>query len=177
MLFTRNAKRHSVAKGGRYTPAKFQAQHLTWALGSVCALHQRAFSPEMLAQEFPPSIDGATNQPPHHTESTLLHAAQRLGFRVKRIALTAKDCAGLPLPLLVQNSPVEVDELEAAGLALVTAADAKAIVVFYPGSAEPKTLSHADFDAQFDGRSPDPSGARAWLFAPEPRAPSDDVAV
>ena len=192
MLFTRNATRGSATQKGSQkdsqkgpkTPAKFQAQHLTWALGSVCALHQRAFSPAMLAQEFPPEINGTGSHPPHHTESTLLHAAHRLGFRVKRIALTAKDCAGLPLPLLVQITPpppafstedapnsVAIDDLDLAGLALVTAADAKAIVVFYPGSAEPQTLSHVEFDAQLNI----PSGARAWLFAPEPQAPSDDA--
>ena len=102
MLFTRNAARRSVAEKGLKTPAKFQAQHLTWALGSVCALHQRNFSPDMLAQEFPPEVSGADS---HYGESTLLHAAHSLGFRVKRIALTAKDCAGLPLPLLIQIAP------------------------------------------------------------------------
>lgn len=102
MLFTRNAAMRSVANRGSKTPAKFQAQHLIWALGSICALHQRNFSPDMLVQEFPPEVSEAGA---HYGESTLLHAAHSLGFRVKRIALTAKDCAGLPLPLLVQIAP------------------------------------------------------------------------
>ena len=82
--------------------SKFEASQLIWALGSVCTLHQRSFSPDMVAREFPPenSATGAC-----YSESTLLHAAQRLGFRVKRIAVKAKDFASLPLPLLVQINP------------------------------------------------------------------------
>ena len=87
----------------------FDASQLIWALGSVCALHQRHFSPEMLAQEFPPEASGGgggnENSKSFYTESTLLHAAQRLGFRVKAIALKAKDCAALPLPWLVNIPP------------------------------------------------------------------------
>ena len=95
MLTTQNIKKQATLK--------FETSQLTWALGSVCVLHQRNFSPEMLAQEFPPEISTSGN---YYSESTLLHAAQRLGFRVKRIRVAAKDCASLPLPLLVQiNSP------------------------------------------------------------------------
>ena len=83
----------------------FDASQLIWALGSICALHQRHFSPEMLAQEFPPEASGDGDSKNFYTESTLLHAAQRLGFRVKAIALKAKDCAALPLPLLVNIAP------------------------------------------------------------------------
>ncbi len=161
MLLVRSAKARVVAN--------FDASHLIWALGSVCALHHRVFSPNMLAQEFPPEINGVGSQPPHYTESTLLHAAHRLGFRVKSIVLTAKDCASLPLPLLVQIAPRESEAADAANLGLVTAADATAIVLFYPCSAEPQTLSHADFDAQFAGG--------AWLFAPEPQQIRDDAAT
>ena len=79
--------------------SKFEASQLIWALGSVCLLHQRNFSPDMLVREFPPenSAKGTC-----YSETTLLHAAQRLGFRVKRIAVKAKDFASLPLPVLVK---------------------------------------------------------------------------
>ena len=101
MLFVRSAK--ALQK------STFDAPQLIWALGSICALHQRHFSPEMLAQEFPPEasgdVSGNGNGRNFYTESTLLHAAQRLGFRVKAIALKAKDCAALPLPLLVNIAP------------------------------------------------------------------------
>lgn len=59
----------------------------------------------MLAQEFPPEASGDGANSNFYTGSTLLHAAQRLGFRVKAIALKAKDCATLPLPLLVNIPP------------------------------------------------------------------------
>ena len=91
MQFTRNTKKQEISK--------FDAPGLIWALGSVRVLHQRNFSPDMLVREFPPD---ASETGAKYSESTLLHAAQRLGFRVKRIALTAKDCASLPLPVLVQ---------------------------------------------------------------------------
>ena len=172
MLTTQNIKKQATLK--------FETSQLIWALGSVCVLHQRNFSPEMLAQEFPPEISTSGN---YYSESTLLHAAQRLGFRVKRITLAAKDCASLPLPLLVQvNPPPEPAALDATNsvvdvsaqrtcLALVTAADAQAVVVFYPGSPEPQTLSHAELDAQLTG----PFSGGAWLFAPEPQALTDDA--
>ena len=59
----------------------------------------------MLAQEFPPEASGDGANSNFYTGSTLRHAAQRLGFRVKAIALKAKDCATLPLPLLVNIPP------------------------------------------------------------------------
>lgn len=123
----------------------------------------------MMALEFPPEV---AEDHSLYGESTLLLGAQALGFRVKRIKLNARDCSGLPLPLLVQIAPRGGDSTQAVSLALVTAGDAKAIVAFYPGSAEPQTLSHIDFDAQLNHSF----GGSAWLFAPEPQAPSDDAA-
>ncbi len=164
MRFTRSATRQA--------PAIFDANQLAWALGSVCLLHQRHFCPELLTQEFPPtrSAGGA-----HYLESTLLQAAQRLGFRAKRVRIRARDCASLPLPVLVQiNEPEpEIPQSQPpepacapTRLALVTAADSKAVVLFSPGRSEPQTLSLEDLDAQLaDG---------AWLIAPQPQALRDD---
>ena len=153
-------------------PVRFDGTQLIWALGSVCVLHQRNFSPDMLAQEFPPETlrSGASkgaSSGAFYSESTLLHAAQRLGFRVKRIALTAKDCAALPLPLLAQIRPSGLDQ--PTQLALITAADAQAVILFCQGSAEPQTLSHAELDEQLNTES----GNVAWLFAPEPQSAAD----
>ena len=107
----------------------------------------------------------------------MLHATQRLGFRVKRIIVAARDCASLPLPLLVQVNVLEALSIathdatdsvanaarQRSRVALVTAADIQAVVVFYPGSAEPQTLSHAALDADL--------GGGALLFAPRAAAP------
>lgn len=102
MQATQNAKKPATSK--------FEASQLIWALGSVCTLHHRNFSPDMLVREFPPQAHNTgermgEDKGGSYSESTLLHAAQRLGFRVKRISLAAKDCASLPLPLLVQVNP------------------------------------------------------------------------
>ena len=56
------------------------------------------FPPETLEASFPPEAleaAGSTVGPaaPSYSESTLLHAGQRLGFRVKRIAARVKDLA------------------------------------------------------------------------------------
>lgn len=77
----------------------FNASELLWALGSLCVLHQRNFSSDMLSREFPPEPSESGN---YYTESALLHAAKRLGFQAKRIGLHAKDCVNPPLPLLIQ---------------------------------------------------------------------------
>ena len=62
----------------------FNAFELLWALGSLCVLHQRNFSSNMLSREFFPEPSQPDN---YYTESTLLRAANRLGFRAKRISL------------------------------------------------------------------------------------------
>ena len=162
MLFAKSANAQDIPK--------FDSLAVIWAMGSICALHQRPFSSTLMAQEFPPEVVGGQS---HYGESTLLHSAHRLGFRVKRVALKAKDCTSLALPLLVQIAPQSSDSTQPVSLALVTAADAKSIVVFYPGNAEPQTLSHTDFDARLLHRL----GGAAWLFAPELQTPADDAAT
>lgn len=89
----------------RRKKSTFDASQIIWALGSICSLHQRHFSLEMLVQEFPPEASGEVVSKNFYTESTLLHAAQSLGFRVKTIALKTKYCAALPPPLLVNIAP------------------------------------------------------------------------
>ena len=181
----------------------FNASELLWALGSLCVLHQRHFSADMLVREFPPELSDSGE---HYTESSLLHAAQSLGFTTKRIRLQAKDCVHLPLPLLVQmpaisdgsgraakqpdepsnSSDHAADPFEAASvqslpprtsLALITAANSQAVVLFQPGSDEPQTLSYNELDAQFAQCSANTKhpATHAWLFAPIPQAAREDT--
>ena len=159
----------------------FDAAQLVWALGSLCVLHQRNFSAEMLVREFPPELSESGNR---YTESTLLQAAKRLGFKAKRIRLTAKDCVHLPLPLLVRIADLLPDpspDLPAPPrtcLSLITAANAQAIVIFQHGSDEPLTLSHSELDAHFARIHPDVAVSgqpvHAWLFSPLAPVVRDD---
>ena len=163
----------------------FDASQLVWALGSLCVLHQRNFSAEMLVREFPPEPSESGNR---YTESTLLQAAKRLGFKAKRIRLNAKDCVNLPLPLLVHMADLSPDmapdlvgDLSAPpgkSLSLITAANAQAIVIFQHGSDEPLTLSHSELEAHFARTHPDVSVSdqpvHAWLFSPLAPVVRDD---
>lgn len=149
----------------------FDVSEFVWALGSICSLSQRNFSAELLLREFPPDLASASA---HYPESSLLHAAQRLGFRVKRIRLKSHDCLTLPLPLLVHTVPPSASAPEdsstfpiEANYGLITAADAQAVIIFCPGSNEPATLDYAQLDAILSGE--------AWLFAAEPAPAKDDT--
>ena len=171
------------------TPAPaplLKALHLLWSLGSLCALHRISFSAPLVEREFLHADSGASGQEAHYDESTLIRAAQSLGFCIKPIAFDARRAQQLPLPLLVQlkavpesaerpakstpdpaaNAPVLAPSQAATPLALVTAADADHIVYFQPGSQQPITCSVAEFVAL--------SAGRAWLATPEPEAVSDD---
>ncbi len=136
--------------------------HLLWALGSLCALHRKGFDARLLQREFPVAADA------QHDESTLIRAAQALGFRIKAIAVASQKVRGLPLPLLTQfNSPPNSPGASTS-LVLVTAADADRLVYFTPGSPHPITCSLSVFDAL--------SAGRAWLVTPEPETVKDEDA-
>jgi ATP-binding cassette, subfamily B, bacterial HlyB/CyaB len=155
------------------TALSWDESHLWWALGSLCALHQKNFDARLVQKEFPVHPDLS------HDESTLIRAAQAVGFRVKAIAFNAKKTQSLPLPLLVQlkalplksvagtdtDSP-SVAPKNSTPLALITAADADHIVYFQPGSQQPITSTVAEFSAL--------SAGRAWLATPESETVSDD---
>ena len=84
------------ARGARGQPVgTFPQSDLLWALGSVSALHRRAFAPEIIASEFPGEA----------SESSLIQAARKLGFRTKTIQAEAGRLAKLPMPLLVAVLP------------------------------------------------------------------------
>jgi ATP-binding cassette, subfamily B, bacterial HlyB/CyaB len=167
-LWNGESKRH---QGLADLSLLISSRDLLWSLGSLCALHRIHFSPELIEREFPlesPSADAA----PAHNESTLIRAAQALGFRIKAAAFAAKKAQSLPLPLLVQlkgnpsNDPADQTASNAASLALITAADPDNIVYFQPGSQQPITCTTSEFEEQHVGR--------AWLVTPQPEAVVDD---
>ena len=62
-----------------------------WALGSVCALHQRPFDAQLLLRQVVPP----------YGEASLVEAARALGFKAQAKALALTKLAGQRLPLLV----------------------------------------------------------------------------
>ena len=147
---------------------------LIWALGSLCALHRKTFDAALLANEFPSTPEEPANQ------STLIQAAQRLGFKVRAIKISAKSLQKLPLPVLVAVSHVSeasdtasdgggaTAKLPGTSLALITAANSNQAILFEPGQTQPKQLSLTEVDLILKGQ--------AWLFAPEVDVAKDDDA-
>jgi ATP-binding cassette, subfamily B, bacterial HlyB/CyaB len=148
-----------------------------WALGSLSALHGKSYSAELLAREFPVTADEPYN------ESTLIQAAQRLGFRVKAAKVTGQRIVDLPLPILVvvQDEPeiAGLDSLDCAQpdraeavrqrpqstLGLITAASGGKVLLFRSGEEQPQTHELAKLDAILTGQ--------AWLFVPEVESAND----
>jgi ATP-binding cassette, subfamily B, bacterial HlyB/CyaB len=163
------------ARVDRRVTTHFQVADLLWALGSLSALHGKSFSAELLAREFP-----ATGDEPHN-ESTLIQAAQRLGFKVRAATVSAQRVADLPLPLLVTLKrqalePAFIDAVHSAKagtapqpsyqtLALITAAGGGKVVLFKAGENQPQTHELAALDAMLTGQG--------WLFAPEVESAND----
>jgi ATP-binding cassette, subfamily B, bacterial HlyB/CyaB len=149
--------------GGAPAPdpsCEFAQIDLVWALGSLCALHQRSFSPDLLTREFPGQA----------TTATLIQAARRLGFRVKQVALDTQTLAGLPMPLLVALKPASEGgepsaEVAPTRLGLITNVTDGQVVFFAAGSNTPQ--NHA-----LENLSPLLHGP-AWLAAPEVEAAND----
>ena len=123
-------------EAGSELTLQFSPAHLLWALGSLSALHGKSFSAELVAQEFPAS----DTEPP--TEATLIQAATRLGFRIRRMELSAAHLSGLPLPLLIQTkasvpvseelSVAAVPESECLALITVVQSDKAVLVESHP---------------------------------------------
>ncbi|MFC5499625.1 ABC transporter transmembrane domain-containing protein [Caenimonas terrae] len=138
---------------GRSAPKldAFPQADLLWALGSVSALHRTAFSAELVAREFPG--EGSVTK--------LVQAARTLGFHIKTIHVSADKLARLPLPVLV----VLKGEAAEDRLALVTAANEEAAVVFEGGTNTPRPLNLPDLDLRLAGTG--------WILAPQIQAAND----
>lgn len=134
--------------------------HALWALGSLCALHQKPFSADLLARELPVRSDGTVDT------AILLSAGPALGFRVKTVTCSAKSLPKLPLPLLIE---LQQSDAASTQLGLVTAVAQERCVLFVPGQGEPQQLDLVDLLRQ--------SAGKAWVFAPELAAPTDEDAA
>jgi ATP-binding cassette, subfamily B, bacterial HlyB/CyaB len=121
---------------------------VVWTLGSVSALHHRAFDAELLLRELPP--------PPLTTDS-LITAARALGFKIKRHASRRQELAALTLPcvaLLAENSAgtesaselpstdsVNTPETHTARPALLVQMNESDVMLFRAGTNQPATLT------------------------------------
>jgi subfamily B ATP-binding cassette protein HlyB/CyaB len=110
---------------------------VVWALGSFCALHQRAFDPHLLLRELP--------APPLTTDA-LIAAARRLNFKIQRHELNRTQLARLPLPCLVV-----LREEGAARLALIGKVEAAQVILFRAGTNQNSAVSNDEFAREFSG--------------------------
>lgn len=138
----------------------FERDHVLWALGSLCALNQKAFAPDLLAREMPVDAHGRIES------GVLLSMGESLGFRVKKVSYTERSLPKLQFPLLVE---LKEEGAVAHFLGLVTTVVSGRCVLFVPGQAEPQQLDIAELLGRATGT--------AWLFAPEVAAANDEDAA
>jgi ATP-binding cassette, subfamily B, bacterial HlyB/CyaB len=130
---------------------------VVWTLGSVSAVHHRAFDAELLLRELP--------APPLTTDS-LITAARSLGFRVKRHATSRRELATLTLPViaLLRESAADSEEsldnpTELSGAppetlarpALIVQVHDTHVMLFRTGTNQVLNLAVEAFDAEFTG--------------------------
>jgi ATP-binding cassette, subfamily B, bacterial HlyB/CyaB len=130
---------------------------VVWTLGSVSALHHRAFDAELLLRELP--------APPLTTDS-LITAARSLGFRVKRHTTSRHELPTLTLPVVAllresataaEDSPDHPTEPPGAAPetlarpALIVQVHDTHVMLFRAGTNQVLNLAVAAFDAEFTG--------------------------
>jgi ATP-binding cassette, subfamily B, bacterial HlyB/CyaB len=132
-------------------------EEILWALGSMCALHRRPFSAELVAKDFPPPC----------TTQTLVAAARALSFRIKPFKVKPAKVERMALPLVVTLKPSEPEEGQPRPplLAIVTAAQDGQIVFFAAGQNAPRTATVDEFAAVVEGMG--------WMLAPQGDAVDD----
>lgn len=138
----------------------FERDHMLWALGSLCALHQKAFAPDLLAREMLVDAHGRIES------GILLSMGESLGFRVKKVSYTERSLPKLQFPLLVE---LKDEGANVHFLGLVTTVASGRCVLFVPGQTEPQQLDIAELLVRATGT--------AWLFAPEVAAANDEDAA
>jgi subfamily B ATP-binding cassette protein HlyB/CyaB len=147
--------------GARRQPIAYEiALHdVVWTLGSVSALHHRAFDAELLLRELP--------VPPLTTDS-LVTAARSLGFRVKRHGTRKCDIGTLTMPcvaLLNDKTPAadsssgcptpeslnRAPEARVTRPALVVQVSDTHVMLFRAGTNQVLNLTIEEFDGEFTG--------------------------
>ncbi len=150
---------------------------LVWTLGSVLALHHRAFDAELITRSLP--------TPPLTTDS-LITAARSLELKIKRREVGRTELSSLTMPCvaLLRELAADSDVSGVAGAtpenllvrpALVVRATDSGVMLFRAGTNQVLNLSLEEFDSEYCGTvfqfaptavSPnDPDGARETLSA------------
>ena len=135
------------------TAYEIPLQDILWGLGSVCAVHRRAFDPQLLLRELPKAPV---------TTDALITAARSLGFRIQRRNITRATLATYTMPclaLLIDNSPpaepsapgVAPPESARARITLIAKITDTQVVLFRGGTNQVTALSFEEFDREFTG--------------------------
>jgi len=140
------------------TSREIPLEDIVWALGSICALHRRAFDSELLLRELPAAP---------LTTDALITAARSLKFRIQSRGISRGALAQLTMPCLGvlrddSSSAAEQHEIESglldregrptpprARLALIVKVDPTQVLLFRAGTNQVSTLSHEEFDREF----------------------------
>lgn len=141
---------------GSHSAGDHKPSSLIWVLQSLCAIFRRPFNAALMARQVPP---------PHDT-AMLVHAAQRVGLRLRETALPAESWEAMPLPLVLQLR-VAARECQAV-LLRVTGSRALWLA---EGQTTPTDGALADLRSAYIGK--------CFLVQPEPETPKepDQVAV
>lgn len=146
-------------------PYEIPVQDLVWSLGSICALHHRAFDAQLLLRELPSA--------PHNSD-TLITAARALQFRIQQREIARNALVKLQLPCLglmhdtlraptdsadqaspapdgSQPSPPLDSHGARARLVLLAKIDDTQVLLFRSGTNQPSSLSRAAFQEEFTG--------------------------
>jgi len=124
-----------------------------WALGSFCALHRKAFDPQLVLQQFPP---------PHSLE-TLIRGARALGFRIERREWPASGLLRVTTPCLALVRPSEPGEGGAPAdsaqrIVLIIHVNSSQIIYYPGGTNDRKSVPLDEFSRSYLGV--------VFLFAP-----------
>jgi subfamily B ATP-binding cassette protein HlyB/CyaB len=136
--------RESAAVGSHEIPL----HDVVWALGSICAVHHRAFDADLVVRELP--------APPLTTDA-LITAARALQFRVRRRDVSRVSLAKLSMPCLgvlregAGSRGEGVENPTGHRIALIVRVDDAQVLLFRGGTNQGSTLSHEQFDREFAG--------------------------
>jgi ATP-binding cassette, subfamily B, bacterial HlyB/CyaB len=126
-------------KPGTRSSYEIPIEDVLWSIGSFCALHHRAFDPELLIRELP--------APPVSTDS-LITAARSMKFRVQRRDDGLSALSKLPMPCLGVLREVEASRTR---MALIVQVNDSQVMFFRGGTNQGISVSREEFEREFTG--------------------------